>query len=757
MSKIQKKEIFNVDKAIEEISDPFRGYEPIEAENPKEASAFLEKIEYDLSSGSTWKNKYNAINRLISLLKGGIHYYPGGDLKQLAPLIANVVIDLRAVVVRSSAILVSAAARSIGEEFAEATFTIFPSLLKQVLSKNPAISNYCHLALLEIAKYVFSKQVAHLFISYYTSSVTFYRQIAVEACHIIYETWPLRVSSSLSKEINIACEKLSNDPDKIIREIAREAIIKSRDSTPRKRKTPSTLKYSPTVSERRPLSPITQRSNLYLSCGKESPTEIEYSPKYRYQKPQNNDEEYDLMSDIQPYNLSFSTQSTESPPISPPVKLKKGSSIKNEKESDIRSGSKSENAPPSNIKQETEKGEKSSVKHLELSKSKKELTIVDYMPPQNKKEANHFRILLENQVESGYLSIFTDEKLLVSSVLYSAQQVPKLDLWKNIIQALIQQFQESFYPYTITLMSIFHFDEWIIELLSNFYSIQQIAESFVTGRRQKMNDAYNFFVTVYKTQNYQIEVNEKMRNLFGVLIRSNPRNEDTKYLKIALEQSQLGPSVDNITSRLVDHLQKNEPWDDDLKILEETFDGSKQMASKIERRFGNDLPQMIAKGTDFQRELAMEFIRDCCTKLKMVSFGRCLQPLLALMLDKNIKNERLAYDCLAKMMSDVKTLAASISILKNEKRCEDIMINAFLAYFTDAPPQRLLPLQNILVPELLPYMGSKDEDIRKKTVLVFAEFKRKIPKEFGRFMNKKFTPTQRRIVEMTVGKGHQKR
>ena len=139
MSKIQKKEIFNVDKAIEEISDPFRGYEPIEAENPKEASAFLEKIEYDLSSGSTWKNKYNAINRLISLLKGGIHYYPGGDLKQLAPLIANVVIDLRAVVVRSSAILVSAAARSIGEEFAEATFTIFPSLLKQVLSKNPAI------------------------------------------------------------------------------------------------------------------------------------------------------------------------------------------------------------------------------------------------------------------------------------------------------------------------------------------------------------------------------------------------------------------------------------------------------------------------------------------------------------------------------------------------------------------------------------------------------------------------------------------
>lgn len=739
-----KKESITIDQIVAEFISPIDTYkfddksvsnEEIEIESYEEATEFLNKIADNLSPSKSWKIRCEAIDRTIKLLKAGIQYYPEGDLQGIAPLIATAISDLRPVIIRKASLLVAIAAKLLKEDFTASAVIIFPSLLKQVSSKNQIISNYCHCALLEIVKYTSSKQIGLLFINNYSSKIASNRQVAAESCHIIFETWPSKVASSLTNFIFEALEKLSNDSNEVVRNIADQAISISRPNSPKRKRGHSTLPISPTGNPKRPLSPILRASPV-AHMESISPRQVDQINRDINQLTNNYDQaEYE--NDLNQYpneNTSLmdyqnlSQRNIENIP---------------------------ENQSPMHEKfDELENIEKSPQTH---KSSKNNLTLQDVLLPKTKKAAVIFKSCLDVIVETKNFDTIdsVNERDFVSSILYSIQQIPTIDLWKDDLAALFDIYPNLFESKIINIMSNFSFDPIIYHMATSTYTTQTIADMFVSGRRQRMSDAFNFFTTAFKTEPGMIIINDKMKSCIQILIQSKPKHDDTHFLIEALKRSEESPTIQTIVESIILKLQNNEYYEDELKFLSKTCDGNSKLNSQVESRFDEVIPIMISKGTDEEKQNAIQFIVCSSSILRKVSFLSSVDPIFSLIINQNCGFSLDAIECLGKMMSNVKVLAEVIQKIDKEKdnsNSLEILIEAMRIYFTYALPQKMIIASKIVTEKLLPFITSQNSEIRKTVIQIFAEFQRKIPKEFSKILNKKFTPSQKRLIEITAQK-----
>lgn len=724
-----KKDNITVDQIVADFASPIDNYEEIEIESYEEATEYLNRIADNLLPSQSWKVRCGAIDRTIQLLKGGIQYYPEGDLQGIASLISTAIMDLRAIIVRKASLLVAIAAKLLKEDFAPSAKIIFPSLLKQVSSKSSVISNYCHCSLLEIAKYTSTKQVGLLFIKNYTSNVVFNRQVAAESCHIISETWPSKISSSLANDIVVALEKLSNDPNETVKAIANQAISISRQNSPRHKRGQSTLPVSPTTPSKNPLSPILKESP---SCKEQnsSPTQKDLE----IHQDQNEQNQNIFVEDYQ--NLF-------------------NSSIKSNQQ--FSQSANIENIPENqSFNQEKNLNQTQTEKNISSKKSgNKNLTLKDVLLPSTKKAAIIFKSCLDVIVQSDNMDEVTSvsEKDFITSVIYSIQQIPNINLWKEDLSALFFNFPDFFESKIIFIMANFHFDIFIYQLATSTYSTQAIAEMFVSGKRQRMSDAFRFFVTAFKTEPNQIKLDEKMKSCIQILIQSKPQHEDTHFLIDALEQLESGPSIQTVVESILLKLQNNERWGNDLHTLSKLCNGDSKLNYQVESRFKEVIPKLVTNGTEEQKQNTIHFITECSYLLKKVSFASSVDPVISIVLDQNCTWAYNAIECLGKMMFNIKVLAIVIQKLddKDDNNIQ-ILIEAMLVYFIDAQPHKMIAIQKILTEKLLPFISNQNPEIRKTVTQIFAEFQKKVPKEFGKILNKRFTPSQRRLIEITAQK-----
>lgn len=731
-----KKESINIDPIVAEFISPIDTYkfddksynnEEIEIESYEEATDFLNKIAENLSPSKSWKIRCMAIDRTIQLLKAGIQYYPEGDLQGIAPLIATAITDLRPIIIRKATLLVAIAAKLLKEDFTASVTIIFPALLKQVSSKNQIISNYCHCSLLEIAKYTSSIKVGLLFINNYTSKLIFNRRVAAEGCHIILETWPSKVLSSLENEIYKALEKLSNDPDKTVKSIANEAISISNPEFPKHKRGHSTLQISPTGTPKRPLSPIlkgspiSQTPNISTKQVDQMNREINQLTNNQEQIDNeiNLDNIEDPVTDNQILNLSQKNQ---------------------------------ENIPPNQISM-NEKPPETAEPSPQTQKS-----LQDYLIPSTKKTALNFKLYLDNIIESRNLDEIdsVNERDFVSSILYSIQQIPSIDHWEKDLKCLFDIYPNYFESKIINIMSIFQFDLIIYNLARSTYTTQAIADMFVSGRRQRMSDAFKFFVTAFKTEPESITISDKMKSCIQILIQSKPNHDDTHYLEDALKRSEESPTIQTIVESIILKFQNKEYYEDELEFLSKQCDGDNKLNSQVESRFDEIIPKMLSKGTEEEKQNSIQFIVTCTTFLRKVSFVSSIDPIISIIIDQNCGFSLDAIECLGKMMGNVKVLADILQkIDKNQNNNDnnlEILMEAMRIYFTDALPQKMIIASKIVTEKLIPFITSQNSEIRKTVTLIFSEFQRKIPKEFSKILNKKFTPSQRRLIEITAQK-----
>ena len=106
----------DLDQVILEFKDPFNGIDACEVESQELASEEMSSLCTNLDQKAAWNTRLDALKHARELLKGGIHYYDCGNFRSLVPLLSNILGDLRAVMVKQAALLITAMAGTLQDD-----------------------------------------------------------------------------------------------------------------------------------------------------------------------------------------------------------------------------------------------------------------------------------------------------------------------------------------------------------------------------------------------------------------------------------------------------------------------------------------------------------------------------------------------------------------------------------------------------------------------------------------------------------------
>ena len=695
-------EKMDVKALVAEFEDPLASpvVEKHEVESDKAASFELTRLANDLNSKSNWKARMDALRCCLSLLKGGIQYYPGGNMKSLAPAIASCLTDLRSGMVKQAALVVAAEAMVLEEDFAPSFDVIFEACMKQI-NKTGQMANACHLALLQIVRSCQTRKVGKAFLDQYQSQLPAARLVAAEAAHIITETWQPNNAQPLMSQIQCVLAKLVGDPYLAVRTVASQAMAVPRLEKKTRKPPKSSLEYyaPPSKDEKpRPLSPPGSPTG-------KSPLP---SPR-RAMSTRDSDEEVEKLDEE----------------IEEPVVMD--------------------------------------------SPVEQAMDIGSVMPPCSDEEALTFTMELQrivNEKELDKLKPYVG--MLVESVIRAATNSASRDQWEEILEAVLKKYPTSLKGQEMKLMEVFNFEDWIIELVGTYSSLQDLAEKMTLTNTHQIQSGVKFFTQISQMDNTPIDLTDKVKQTMEVLVKKGTKkaaknkkgakneettkDKDVEVLETVLQAAQPPKDVEGMVNVMVDSLaSETAEWHSLLDDLEGLYDGSYAMRKLIEDKVGAVIPGLISDGTDKQRETVIDFITSATQKLKGVSFAPCMEALMCLLFQRKNKLRPKTIDCVSRTLSDVNIMALMIELLRKIENCEKIVLEVLLRYFSEAPPQRLLATHKVIVREIDRYLSSKDAEVRKMAVGILTQFQKKIPKEFNRQLQK-LAPTQKKLIELGAKK-----
>ena len=649
----------DVEKLAKEFAKPLANVEKCDVASEEAAKDELERLHFALVSKSKSQTLCDAMRHAMELLKGGIHYYENGKMESLTPRLVACLSHSNTAVMKQAALLVAALAQALEEEYSRPAETLYPVLMELFLSDDVETRNCAHLALLAIVKWCQDARIGKLFIANYTSSLPNHRYIAIEAAHIILETWNPDVTDLFRSDVETCVSCLEIDTSKFVRILARlTANVKRRvKGTKRPR---STLVYHPAP-----------RKSI-----KSKPMPV----------------------------LHYVSEKTE-----------------------VQNTSTQENVDQS---------------------ISSDMPIDRVMPPSNDEEAKVFKTLLDKLVASCDVdALMPVVNQLVPSIYRTSQVIHGRSAWETDLDFLYEHFAREMKMYVMKIMATFDFDEWIIRIMEKNYPLQIWSEALNVGSEARQLLAVTYFSSIFQMEPVPLKVTAKIRSLLELLVKNCREKTETSRLEAVLTRCRLCDEIARDVERMLDILYRQGDWSRELDDIVARFNGQEDIAERIEEIVNDRLPVMLSDGTEQQQGLIIQFIIVAAPKLKNVSFYKCIDTIVAIVVNGECPFKKKAIIAISKTLDEVKALAASIQMVEQSTGCEGIIFSAMLRHFDSTSRQKMIPTRKIIIRKLAPFLLSEDSHVRKTVAKIFTVFQRKIPSQVASVFQE-LTPAQRRIIEL---------
>ncbi|KAH0793828.1 hypothetical protein GPJ56_002250 [Histomonas meleagridis] len=361
------------------------------------------------------------------------------------------------------------------------------------------------------------------------------------------------------------------------------------------------------------------------------------------------------------------------------------------------------------------------------------------MPPSSQQEAQIFKDLLDSIVnESQFNKLNGRETVLIQSILIAIQKNPNFEEWENDLNVLMKQYPNEFRPFLIDILVQFEYDPQVFDLLAENYDIQEIAESFAKMKKPKVEIAFNFFVSLFSQGRHPILITHEIQSLLETLIRTNKHNKDCYILEDELEQINSPLELDELILTLEDILLNGLQWQEDFDLLLQYIDNSTDNIRLIQSSIDETFPEIITQSEN--KINIIKFIMELNKNCKEISFASCVEPIL-----KCVDDDNLIIDCISQCMNNPNVMGVSINLIEKSTEKTMVLMEAVYKYLWGAPPQHLALLAKIIYNKFSKFLSNEDTNIRRLVQQIFVVFRRKIPKEFDRYL-KKLTPTQQHII-----------
>lgn len=345
------------------------------------------------------------------------------------------------------------------------------------------------------------------------------------------------------------------------------------------------------------------------------------------------------------------------------------------------------------------------------------------------------------------------EKDIISAIITAISNMKKIDPIKPLMSPLFKHLHDDFQPRILDLLSVSNFDSDIIIDTANAFSMQEIGESF---QKPYTITHLKFFAAIFQTC-VPFTINERIKPILDILVNDNPSQPETKIIIDAMNEphnsSTSNETIETVVNKslklltcigkspdILDETQEEGSSEDEGKLvtvemiinnLLQQFNGKPESIYVIER----DLIPGLNKLLKTYPDNVIDFI----TLLKHQNNAINFSPLVPKLL--SIHNEK-AVLCVSSLITNIKAMASLITLIQKEPNTST---EALKLYAINAPPQKLVPLIN-MVPDLVhSFLENEDQNLRKNVFSILGIFQKKIPKQFSKRFSE-YSETQKRII-----------
>ncbi|OHT13976.1 hypothetical protein TRFO_15748 [Tritrichomonas foetus] len=835
----------------EQFNNPLSLVPEITVDSRTDVEAVFIDLENRINQNDDWQKRSQAIQEAMSYIKGGIQNHPDANFVSLAPAIASSVTNLRSALVRWGSLFVAAASQALQVNFVSSLEIIVPALFKQLSHGTAIISNSCRFALLEIARNVPHRRTSRAFMTKLKSKANQQRQVVAEFIQIAIENWPNSLLTSLNGQFSDALKALVEDPSPTVRQVAREASEALGAEKPTSRssskvglsvKIPVTSNFNQNTSN----TPTSQRP--HISHIPTSPSNKARTPIFKARRsvddsgspdrirnsqiplsPRYNDSPKSFRASqkgggsprgpmTQPLRKAHSlldSQSDESPQN--PLKFAKiPPPIDSFEKNDSFSGNNSGENSFDNLKferKDTRDNNRENYNEImnEIEKASPENEIYEYMPPKtNDDSVNFLKLLQEITASKDFTKLDGLDVLLPPSIVSAVKFIPIMKPWKPVLPILFEQFTEAFDDQIIDILSVFHFDSWLVEKFAQSFDAQTIFE------REIMNGTLDSLRLVASLLRQDIlrNISLKMKNKILKIASEFSDNEDSQFLverfngkpnnkpnsklkskspnskplrksdefnnsnnstsfkpssktpnkftvrgngkpliKLNSKPNPVKQKVD-IISKLSSALEQNESYED---VLDEISQNADEYIPEYLADLENIFIRYLNNG---EREQIVSILKFCVKVLQSrdtICFSGLFQQLSELVTETDREIVDLATAVIVKMAEiDINII---ISLMQNVEEAMNNSVDETAlstlsiihAFFIDLSEAKMCEFSEPVMQYLQPALASNNTSVRRIVVLIFVEFRYKIPQQFHQYMEQ-LSMTQQKLIELYSSK-----
>jgi hypothetical protein len=339
---------------------------------------------------------------------------------------------------------------------------------------------------------------------------------------------------------------------------------------------------------------------------------------------------------------------------------------------------------------------------------------------------------------------------IVPSIKLSVSYFRTRAEWQTALGALLVRFNSQLREHVVRLVDAFKFQDWVLSIVAEHYSLQELAEGLEVADQAQMHVAKDFYCQALPSDSFAIDVTAPVRERVSRLIHRAPKSPASKILREALRKSLDPDELQGILATIISAIETKGDWRTPLDRLAASFDpGQPTALQTVERRL-EPLPEMLRTAPLELKKEIVQFITAAAPKLRKVSFQKSTQVLIEILIGECDWREPII-QCLGKALADVSVMAQCLATLDRAAELAHeatvSIIDALLVYVEEAPPQRLLPIQKAFVRKLALFMIHERPEVRRKAVAIFAQFQRKIPRDFSHHL-KKIAITQARLIQL---------
>lgn len=799
-------------KLLEQFDHPLDFVDDVTIDSSSDAETYIQEIESKLTNRDDWSVRAEGLKLAISCLKAEIYNYYSTDYSFIASDVAASVTDYRSALVRAGTLLIASSAQIFKEKYLTSVKIIIPALFKQLNHGTAIIVNSCQCALMSVARYVQHPNTINTIISKSQSKSGQQRAAVARALFVILQTWNTSLILASKNAIESTLLKLKNDPSQNVRSAAKSSLaLIHGENHPGSNENVNNINNSPYTKQNQMKSPkrnITSKripnSTIPLKNSKK-PSKFA-SPNTPTKKNQPNSDLSDS-SNITPIKEIQTPECHQSisivSPVSPclknsgkkkdqvssnTVKFEGDESSKNiltpKKESPMpkrqnkyqvspkrspispritfsRSQKQKETYQENENEEQELKDSKSSPQvsmktrsintknKQKLFKYQKENEIESYMPPKSMDSAESFQTLLIEIVESErYEKLEGIENLICPSLVYAANFIPQIEEWDSLIIPLLEKFKDEFKEDIIDLIIAFRCDEWLILTSIEFYGIQFLIDSFSSVRSTQLQYSFKFFVCII-TQNLEFELTEKLSRFLRRLTEFNKGTEGSELILDLIGKQKASNPSDFSIQTIVMKLKGRIDCTNEGKKLNKKLIETPELITPTKEYLFEELKPLIEEGNNGQRYLVFSFIE----QMTSISFAFLVHPLMNLLITDDRELFEKTKDCLISLMNDKMVFSMVFRVYNDQEddEKEETFLSLLLAYYQSINSNKLEELLPETFDQLSPLLESDSTVTRRIVVMIFVEFKFKIPKTFSKYF-KKISTKHQKIIDLYLGK-----